>query len=111
MMRNRYIGVILLVALGLTVSQQLYSREIADDDEVFRIQNQLRRELIAIKDKEADLAKTVLRNQDEMYKLKRVLVAIMDIVRIKTFASIMHYKIFIMFKLFVIEFTSVLAPK
>lgn len=49
MMRNRYIGVILLVALGLTVSQQLYSREIADDDEVFRIQNQLRRELIAIK--------------------------------------------------------------
>lgn len=49
MMRNRYIGVILLVALGLTVSQQLYSREIADDDEVLRIQNQLRRELIAIK--------------------------------------------------------------
>lgn len=49
MMRNRYIGVILLVALGLTVSQQLYSREIADDDEVLRIQIQLRRELIAIK--------------------------------------------------------------
>uniref|UniRef100_K1QXN9 Uncharacterized protein n=1 Tax=Magallana gigas TaxID=29159 RepID=K1QXN9_MAGGI len=61
-MRNRYIGVILLAALGLTVSQQLYSREIADDDEVLRIQNQLRRELTAIKDKEADLAKTVLRN-------------------------------------------------
>lgn len=49
MMRNRYIGVILLAALGLTVSQQLYSREIADDDEVLRIQNQLRRELTAIK--------------------------------------------------------------
>lgn len=49
MMRNRYIGVILLAALGLTVSQQLYSREIADDDEVLRIQKQLRRELTAIK--------------------------------------------------------------
>ncbi|XP_065935450.1 galactose-specific lectin nattectin-like isoform X1 [Magallana gigas] len=75
-MRNRYIGVTLLAALGLAVSQQLYSREIADDDEVLRIQNQLRRELIAIKDKETDLAKTVLRNQDEIYQLKRELVAI-----------------------------------
>lgn len=52
-MRNRYIGVTLLAALGFTACQHLYSREIADDhDEVLRIHNEinhLRRELVAIK--------------------------------------------------------------
>eukprot|EP00105_Crassostrea_gigas_P026400 XP_011447343.1 PREDICTED: complement C1q-like protein 4 [Crassostrea gigas] len=72
MMRNRYIGVILLAALGLTVSQQLYSREIADDDEVLRIQNQLRRELTAIKGRQVAffvyMSQNVLINTISKYK-------------------------------------------
>ena len=35
---------------------------------------------------------------------------LIDIVTINNFVSIMHYKILIVFKLFVIEFTSLLAP-
>lgn len=49
MTRIRYIGVTLLVALGFTVSQHLYSREIAENEVLHNEINQLRRELVAIK--------------------------------------------------------------
>lgn len=48
-MRNRYIGVTLLAALGFTVCQHLYSREIEDDEVLLNEINQLRREVVAIK--------------------------------------------------------------
>lgn len=49
MTRIRYIGVTLLAALGFTVSQHLYYREIAENEVLKNEINQLRRELVAIK--------------------------------------------------------------
>lgn len=51
MTRIRYIGVTLLAALGFTVSQHLYSREIAENEVLQNEINQLRRELVAIKER------------------------------------------------------------